>query len=219
MKTVRGVLLDIDGTLVDSNDAHAFAWVKAFAENGRAIRFGKVRPLIGMGGDKLLPEVCGVAANSEEGKRISERRGEIFLAHYLPTLRPTRGAKELLTGLADHGVSLVVASSATEKELKPLLKICGADRVVRGSTSSDDTARSKPDPDILHAALEEIDLPPDEVAMLGDTPYDVAAARQVGIRVIALRCGGWNDSDLQADEVYDDPADLLGRWQLSMLAR
>lgn len=218
MKAVRGLLLDVDGTLVASNDAHAHAWVKALAESGRTVAFGDVRRLIGMGGDKLLPTVCGLDAESREGKRVSARRGDIFLAEYLPHLRPCRGARELLALLAERGYKLVVASSATGGELGPLLKVCGADRVIEAATSSDDAAESKPDPDILHAARAETGLAATAVVMLGDTPYDVEAARRAGVRVIALRCGGWSDSDLAADAIYDDPADLARHLDQSLLA-
>jgi phosphoglycolate phosphatase-like HAD superfamily hydrolase len=219
MKAVRGVLLDIDGTLVESNDAHTHAWVRALAESGRAVSFGTVRPLIGMGGDKLLPAVCGLDAESREGKRISARRATIFLGEYLPHLRQCCGARELLDLLVKRGVRMVVASSAKKEELDPLLKVCGADRVIESATSSDDAEQSKPDPDILHAAIESLGLPADEVLMLGDTPYDVEAARRAGVRVIALRCGGWGDADLKADAVYDDPADLADHIDQSPLTR
>src|SRR5690349_19861515 len=99
MNTVGAVLLDIDGTLVESNDAHAHAWVEALAESGHDVPFEKVRPLIGMGGDKLLQKVCGLDAEAGEGKHVSKRRGEIFLAKYVSRLRPTRGARELLEQL------------------------------------------------------------------------------------------------------------------------
>ena len=219
MKPVRGVLLDIDGTLVESNDAHAHAWVEALAESGRAVAFETVRPLIGMGGDKLLPKVCGLDAESGEGKRISDRRQAIFLGKYLPHLRPTRGAGELLGLLKGRGLRLAVASSAKKDELEPLLKICGADGVIEAATSSDDADRSKPDSDIVRAALGQLGLPPDEVVLIGDTPYDVEAARKAEVRVIALRCGGWGDADLKADAVYDDPADLAAYLDRSPLAR
>lgn len=101
MKPIRGVLLDIDGTLVESNDAHA--WVKALTESGRKVSFETVRPLIGMGGDKLLPKVCGVDAESDEGHKISQRRAEIFLNEYLPQLKLTRGAADLLQLLKKRG--------------------------------------------------------------------------------------------------------------------
>ncbi|AMV23335.1 Pyrophosphatase PpaX [Gemmata sp. SH-PL17] len=218
MRSVRGVLLDIDGTLVESNDAHAHAWVKALSESGRVVAFETVRPLIGMGGDKLLPKVCGLDAESREGKTIGDRRAAIFLSEYLPKLRACHGAEELLRQLKARGLKLGVASSAKKDELDPLLKVCGADRVIETATSSDDAERSKPDPDIVHAALGEIGLAPDEVALLGDTPYDVEAARKAGVRVIALRCGGWSDIDLRADAVFDDPADLTRHLNQSPLA-
>lgn len=219
MKTVRGILLDIDGTLVESNDAHAHAWVKALAESGHEVSFEAARPLIGMGGDKLLPKVSGLHSESPDGKRVSARRKEIFLSEYLPHLRPCPGARQLLDSLAARGYRLAVASSAKKDELNPLLKICGADRVVETATSSDDADESKPDPDILHAALKQIGMPAAAVVMLGDTPYDVEAARRAGVKMIALRCGGWGDQDLAADAIYDDPADLSRHLDQSLLAK
>ena len=113
-----------------------------------------------------------------------------------------------------------MASSAKKDELEALLRICGADEVIEGQTSSDDAERSKPDPDIVHAALEQLGLPPDEVVMLGDTPYDVEAAGRAHVGVIAFRCGGWGDKDLAgALAVHDDPADLFAHYETSPLAR
>jgi HAD superfamily hydrolase (TIGR01509 family) len=219
MKPLRGVLLDIDGTLVDSNDAHARAWVEALVEAGREVPFETVRPRIGMGGDKLLPEVAGLDAESAVGKRITERRAAIFLKEYLPHLRPTRGAEALLHLMKERGLKLAIASSAKKDELDPLMKVCRADRYVEAATSSDDAERSKPDPDILQAALKDIGLPPHEVILLGDTPYDIEAARKAGMRVVALRCGGWRDEDLPADAVYADPQDLADRFDKSPFAQ
>lgn len=219
MKHVHAVLLDIDGTLVDSNDAHARAWVKALAASGREVPFSAVRPLIGMGGDKLLPRVSGLDAERGEGKRVSERRAQIFLDEFVPHLQPTRGADRLLRDLSEADLRLVVATSAKKAELEPLLKVCGADKWIESATSSDDAERSKPDPDILGAAIEKLGLPRDQVVMLGDTPYDVEAARRAGVRVIALRCGGWSAADLAADEVYADPADLADHLDESLLGR
>ncbi len=219
MERPTGVLLDVDGTLVDSNDAHAHAWVRALAEAGVRAEFATVRRLIGKGGDKLLPEVSGIDAESPKGKAISGRRGEIFQADYLPGLKPFPGAEKLLARMRKAGLELAVASSAKEGELERLLKVCGADAYIEASTSSDDAENSKPDPDIVHAALGRLGHPPEKVILLGDTPYDVAASRKAGIRVVALRCGGWGDADLAgAVRVYDDPADLLARFDESPFA-
>jgi HAD superfamily hydrolase (TIGR01509 family) len=217
---IRGVILDVDGTLVDSNDAHAQAWVDALAEHDIQVGFEKVRPLVGMGGDKLLPEVSGIEEDTPEGERISKRRGEIFKQRYLPTLKAFPSTRELLQRMRDEGLKLVVASSAKEDELNPLLKIAGADGLVEEKTSSDDAENSKPDPDIVKAALDGSGLAPDEVLMLGDTPYDIESASGAGVGVVAFRCGGWEDSDLSgAIAIYDGPADLLSNYESSPVGR
>lgn len=108
---------------------------------------------------------------------------------------------------------MAVASCANEDELKRLLKVCGADEVIETSTSSDDAENSKPDPDIVNAALEELGHPKEKVILLGDTPYDVEASLKAGIHVVALRCGGCGAADLKgALQIHDDPADLLSRF-------
>lgn len=220
MKAIQGVILDVDGTLVDSNDLHTHAWVEAFAESGVEVAFDKVRRAIGMGGDKLMPHVAGLEEDSPQGKTISKRRGEIFKQKYLPTLKAFPGAQELLSHMRDQGLRLVVASSAKADELQPLLKVCGADKVIEAKTSSDDADNSKPDPDIVHAALKSLALSNKQVVMLGDTPYDVEAATKAGVPVIALSCGGWNASELKgAIAIYRDCADLLARYDSSPLAR
>jgi len=218
MNAIRGLLLDVDGTLVESNDEHAHAWVQALSEGGRPVRYETLRPLIGMGGDKLLRKVADVSADSPEGKRLDDRRRQIFLQAFVPLLRPCRGAKQLLQLLKSRGLRLVVASSAKTRELEKLLQVCGAEGLIDDQTTSDDVDRSKPDPDIIHVALRKIDLPAHEVMMLGDTPYDIEAASKAGIRTIALRSGGWKDADLAgAAAIYDDPEDLARNFDTSPL--
>lgn len=207
---MQGALLDIDGTLVDSNDAHAHAWVQALAEHQITVSFEKVRNLIGKGGDKLLPEAAGIDAQSAEGKAISKLRGELFQRDYLPHLSSFPKVFELMARMKKSGLRLVVASSAKDDELHGLLRICGADEFIDEKTSSDDAPNSKPSPDIVEAALKKIGLPADQVLLLGDTPYDVEAAGRAGVAAVGLRCGGWKDADLAgAIAIYDDPADLL----------
>jgi HAD superfamily hydrolase (TIGR01509 family) len=219
MAQLKGVLLDVDGTLIDSNDAHAQAWVRALAEYGFEIPFEKVRRLIGMGGDKLLPEVTGLDAESSKGKAISKRRGELFQKEYLPKLQAFPGATELLARFKNRGLRLVVASSAKDEELHGLLRICHADDFVESKTSSDDAANSKPSPDIVQAALGKMALAPSQVIMLGDTPYDLQAAAHAGVPAVAFRCGGWGDADLKgAIAIYDGPADLLSKFEDSPFA-
>lgn len=216
---IRAVLLDVDGTLIDSNDAHARAWVDVGEETGHPIRFGEVRWLIGMGGDRVLPRLTRLDEDSEEGTRILERRGEIFRDRYLPHLKPVAGARELLERLRSDGRRLVVATSASDDDLSPLLKQAGIDRLIDAATNSDEAESSKPSPDIVEAALAQARAPARDVVMLGDTPYDVKAAQRAGVRIIALRCGGWTDAELRgAAEIYQDPAELLDRYDESLLA-
>jgi phosphoglycolate phosphatase-like HAD superfamily hydrolase len=218
MKKIRGIILDVDGTLVDSNDAHAQAWVEALAEHGIRVPFEKVRPLVGMGSDKLLPEIAGIEEETPAGKQVSRRRSEIFKTVYLPKLKAFPRTRELLQRISDDGLKMVVASSAKEDELKPLLEIAGAADLIEEKTSSDDAENSKPDPDIVKAALESSSLAADEALMIGDTPYDIESASRAGVRVVAFRSGGWRDEDLKgAVAIYDGPADLLANYDSSPL--
>jgi HAD superfamily hydrolase (TIGR01509 family) len=217
---VPAVILDVDGTLIESNDAHARAWVEAFAAHGVAVDFAPVRRAIGMGGDKLMPAVAGIEEDSEAGARIRDYRKAHFKAQYLPHLRPFPGVRELVERLLADGLALVVASSAGEGELGPLLEQAGVADLLPRRTSSDDAEESKPDPDIVAAALDKSGCKAEDAVMLGDTPYDVEAAGRSGLRTIAFECGGWSAGDLEgAVEIYADPAELLRRYEGSLIAR
>ena len=220
MATDAAVILDVDGTLVDSNDAHARAWVEAFAEHGITVAFDHVRRSIGMGGDKLMPEVSGIEDSSDLGEKIGARRGEIFASRYLPHLQPFPKVRELLERFAADHFVLVVASSAKKDELGPLLERAGVTNLISRKTSSDDAENSKPDPDIVVAALKEAGCPKDRAIMIGDTPYDVAAARRAGIDIVGFECGGWTKEALAgAVAVYRDAAHLLAEYERSLFAR
>jgi HAD superfamily hydrolase (TIGR01509 family) len=216
MNGLRAVILDVDGTLIDSNDAHARAWVEACREIGRDVAIEEARRLIGMGGDKVLPRLTGLEEGSEAGERVKERRGAIFRERYLKELKPFAGARELLERFRAEGLTLAVASSASEKDLGPLLEQAGIRDLIDESTSSDDAEESKPDPDIVQAALHRARAQPDSAIMLGDTPYDVEASRRAGVACVAVRCGGWDDAGLEgAIAIYDDPAALLADFDTS----
>jgi HAD superfamily hydrolase (TIGR01509 family) len=216
---MKTVILDIDGTLVDSNDAHAHAWVAAFAAAGITVDYDKVRRSIGMGGDKLMPAVAGIESDSKEGQRISKARGEIFKHTYLPALRPFASVRELMERFIADGYGLAVASSAKEEELQPLLTCAGIADLIPHRTSSDDADNSKPEPDIVEAALEKCGCEPSEALMLGDTPYDIEAATGAGVGIVALESGGWSREDLRgALAVYKDATDLLAHYATSPFA-
>ena len=214
----RVVLLDIDGTLIASNDAHARAWVASLAEFGYVVSFERVRPLIGKGGDKILPELVGLDADSTEAHRMSELRGEMFRTRELPHLKATPGARDLLLRFRADGYELSVATSAKAADVKATLEQAGVADLIETATSSDDAERSKPDPDIVRAALQRSKRPASHAVMLGDTPYDVEAATRARVRIVALRCGGWwSDKALSgAEAIYDDPGALLARYDDSI---
>lgn len=217
---IEAVLLDIDGTLLDSNDAHAQAWSDALREAGLEIGSETVRPLIGMGSDKLLPKLTGIDADSEEGKRLVERSKAIFAKEYLPLVNPFPSARELLERMRDDGVKLIVATSASGDELHGLLAALGAEWLVDDMTSSSDARRSKPDPDIVRVAVDKAGVGPAQCVMIGDTPYDVEAATRSRVRIVAVRCGGHGDDELRgAVEIYDDPKALLSRYDDSVIGR
>jgi HAD superfamily hydrolase (TIGR01509 family) len=218
--TLSGVILDVDGTLVLSNDAHAEAWVEAFAAYGYQITFEQVRPLIGMGGDQIIPRLVP-ELNSKEGtgKQIADHRKNLILNKFGSHLTPTRGARDLVQKMQNEGLQLIIASSATEQEMEILLKVAQVDDLLHEATTSSDAEESKPDPDIVEAALHRAHLAADRTVMLGDTPYDVEAAAKAGVEVIAFRTGGFSDEQLSgAIAIYNDPADLLAHYDQSPLA-
>jgi len=209
---LRGVLFDIDGTLVDSNAAHASSWVDTLREAGYEVPFDVLWPMIGMGGDKLLPAATGIEIDSDIGKSLGDRRWEIFQRDYLKNLRPTPGARDLVQRMKDDGLELIVASSASGEELGALMEAAQVADLFEKTTSSSDAEDSKPDPDIVQAAVKKSGHKPEDLIMLGDTPYDVQAAIGAHVNLVAVLCGGWTAIELSgATAIYSDPADVL-RW-------
>ena len=217
-KKIAGVLLDIDGTLVDSNDANARAWMEAMGQHGVEVNYVAIRQAIGMGGDNLLPQVAKIDGDSPKGKAISKTQGQIFSGKYLPRLHAFAGVRGLLTRFQSAGLTLVVATSSKPEAAKALLEIAGSADLVSETATTEDAEKSKPNPDILHAALQKSGLSADEVIMLADTPYDVQAAQKVGVGIVGVRCGGWTTEDLTGTlAVYDDPRPTC--WRTLILRR
>lgn len=217
--TIRGVLVDVDGTLVDTNDAHALSWVDAFAENGRRVDYDEIRSLIGMGSDQMLPRVVGIEKDTEEGKRLSDAWSRIFREKHLPFAQPFPQAAELLQRFHQNGLQIVAATSGEEDIAESLLERAGATPFLSGKTTSADAKRSKPAPDIIAAALKKCGVLAEQAILLGDTPFDIEAGLSYGVAVVALRSGGFPDSALSgAIAIYDDPADLLAHFDESPFA-
>ncbi|GAC1303310.1 MAG: HAD family hydrolase [Vulcanimicrobiaceae bacterium] len=214
---IRAALLDVDGTLLASNDAQARSWSDALVESGHEADFTALRRSIGLGGDRLLRSVAGLDEREEPGRTISRRRREILLDRYARGLLPTPGARDLVDWLRQCGTRIVIATGASSEEIDTLLRAAGVDDLVDVTVTADDAARTKPAPDIVLAALERAGVPASDAVMIGDTPYDVVAARAASVQAIAVRCGGWSSADLAGASVFADPQDLLERYRESPL--
>ena len=219
---LKAVVFDVDGTLVDSVDVHAQAWVDAFAEFGHEVGFADVRRQIGKGGDQLMPVFLSKAEIERCGEKLEERRGVLLKERYLHRIQPFPAVRELFQRVLADGKAIALASSAKEDELEQYKKITNIVDLVDVETSSDDAEKSKPHPDIFRAALAKLDIAqPGRVIVIGDTPYDAEAAAKGGLRTVGLLCGGWSEDELRRAgcvAVFRDPADLLTRYPESPLA-
>ncbi|GAC1321519.1 MAG: HAD family hydrolase [Chloroflexota bacterium] len=217
---IRGILLDVDGTLVLSNESHTEAWLEAFNAFGYTVDHDKVRGLLGMGADQLLPRIVpGLSKDENPGKEIADTRKKIFLEKYAPALKPAPGARRFVQRLKDEGLTVVIASSANTQELEVLLKVADVEDLIDLQTTSDEADSSKPEPDIVEAAMKKAHMSPADVVMIGDTPFDIESAGKAGVGVIALRCGGFSDDTFGGSlAVYDDPGDLVVHYEESPLA-
>jgi HAD superfamily hydrolase (TIGR01549 family) len=205
----RGFIFDIDGTLLDSNDAHAECLQIGLIEHGYSFEFQYIRKLIGMGMDKILPKLIGISAESESGKAIALTKNECFKIKFLK-LKAFPGVKKLIGTLYARDFKLTVASSASASDLQKSLQKLEIEDFFSTTVSAEDVSESKPDPEPMVIALQKIELKPEDAVMVGDTRYDIEAALRAGVRPIALRTGRWPDEELQrAKLILNDPAELL----------
>jgi HAD superfamily hydrolase (TIGR01549 family) len=218
---IEAVIFDVDGTLVDTVDMHAKAWQRAFKEFGKKLEFQAVRDQIGKGGDQLMPEFLSEKELEEYGKKLEKRRTEIFDNEYLPKTTPFPKVRELFERIKKDGKKIVLASSATEKELEFFKKVINIADLLEAATSADDADASKPEPDIFEAALKKIGNPDvGRCIVVGDTPYDAIAAGKINLRTIGVLSGGFPERSLTnagCIEIYKNPADLLARYDESAI--
>lgn len=210
-----GVLFDLDGTLVDSNYLHTLAWSRALADAGEWAPMNAVHRLVGMGGDQLLPKLLG---------HDSPRAKEARTRHYRPLMsevKPFPGALELLTQVHQHNVAVVLASSSPADELEELLGRVGAQGVVDAVTTADDVEESKPAPDVFLCALQKGNVDRQKALAVGDSVWDIEAARAAGIACVAVETGGFSQHELSeagALAVYRDVKELSDQLFTSPLA-
>lgn len=202
----RGVILDVDGTLVDTNYPHILAWWHAFRTIGRVVQMSELHQLVGMGADQLIPRVLG--RPDEQVKRAHSH----YYAPYLEQLVRLPRADEFVKAVAGLGLDVVLATSAQPEEVTKLVETLGAGDAVREVTSTEDVEHSKPAPDLITAALAKGGLAAECCLMVGDTPWDVTAAGQAGLGCIGVLSGGFSADLLRAAgavAVYRDVAELL----------
>ncbi|HMB03450.1 MAG TPA: HAD family hydrolase [Isosphaeraceae bacterium] len=219
---LRAVIFDVDGTLIDSVDAHARAWRDMFARYGHEVPFDEIRHQIGKGSDQLMPVFLSEDEMERFGERLDRERSAWFKKEYLPHLRAFPATRELFERIKEDGRRIVLASSAKEDELERYKELARIGDLIEEATSSDEAEKSKPHPDIFQAALGRLkDVEPAEVLVVGDTPYDVEAASKADLRTIGLLCGGFPEAEIRAAgaiAIFRDPADLLARYDESPLA-
>ena len=222
-RNVAAVIFDVDGTLVDTVDMHADAWQRALGDFGKEVRFEDVRAQIGKGSDKLMPVFVNEAELEEIGEKLEKRRGEIYKSEHLPRVKAFPKVRELFERILNDGLQIALASSAPEDELKHYKEVAGIADLIDAATSADDAEESKPEPDIFAAAVKGLKgVRAGDCVVVGDTPYDVVAARKIGIRTIGVLSGGFPESSLRGEgavEIYEDPADLLENYGRSLIGR
>jgi len=214
-------ILDVDGTLVDTNYHHAIAWHRALHAHGHSVQMWKVHRHIGMGGDQILDALIGEEAAAADGDAIREAEAEAY-GELIDEVEPMDGARELIEKLRAEGSTVILASSAKQEEVDHYLDLLGARELVDGWTTSADVEETKPEPDLIHAALKKADND-DPSVMVGDSVWDVEAAKRAGIATLAVLTGGFSEEELReagASQVVESIAELrIDRQSLDELAR
>ncbi len=204
-------IVDVDGTLVDTNYQHAIAWYRAFRDHDVTIPLWVIHRHIGMGGDQIVPAVAGEDFADEHGDAVRDKEKDYY-RELIDEVALLPGARPLLERLKENGHTIVLASSSKEEELDHYLDMLDARDLADEWTSSKDVEATKPEPDLVRAALDKGDTPADSAVMVGDTTYDCEAAAKVGVRSIAVLSGGFASEELReagAAAVYDSPEELV----------
>ncbi|HEX7203339.1 MAG TPA: HAD family hydrolase [Arthrobacter sp.] len=217
----RGVLFDVDGTLIDSSYIHTVSWWGAFRQQGYDVPMASIHRHVGMGGDRLVDSLLPGGRDRALDPEILASHGALYASHW-PSLRALDGAKDLLAQCHAGGLAVALASSARRKDLEVMKSILDAEAFIDAATSANDAKNSKPAPDILVAALEAINVQAADAIYIGDAVWDMQAAAALEIPAIGVTCGGVSAGELRdagAVEVYEGPRDLLRNLPSSALGR
>jgi len=217
LSSMLAFIFDIDGTLVDSNELHVDSWDRAFREFGKQFPREKLRAQIGKGSDQYLPEFLTPEEIKRFGKQLDEYRSDLFRKEYLPKVHPFPKVHELFERIRDHDKRIVLASSGKKADTKYYIDLLKIGNLIDGYVSGDDADSSKPAPDIFTASLKKLgDISSADAVTVGDTRFDVQAAKKAGLQTIAFLCGGTAESVLRevgAIAIYRDPADFLAHYE------
>jgi HAD superfamily hydrolase (TIGR01509 family) len=209
MTLVKAVFLDIDGTLMDTNYLHIEAWAQAFEEVGARPPRSRIHHEVGKGSDKLIPKFV---EEDQKAERVSELHSKYY-GKLQERGHPLPGAKELIASLVERGYEVWFATSAEPEELEHHMQELAADDIIAGVVSSDEAEESKPAPDIFGLALERAEVAPEEAVVVGDSIWDIEAAKEAGVRAAAVMTGGaFSRAELEeagAYAVYTDCHELL----------
>ena len=208
-------IVDVDGTLVDTNYQHAIAWYRAFREHGLTIPVWRIHRHIGMGGDQIVPALAGEEFADEHGKEVRETEKGCY-RELIGEVEPLPGARDLLQRLKEQGHTIVLASSAKEEELEDYLDMLDAREVADAWTMSSDVEATKPEPDLVRAALDKGEGSASEAVMIGDSTFDCEAAERAGVKSIAVLSGGFAVQELRdsgAMAVFDSAEELLEKFE------
>ncbi len=204
-------ILDIDGTLVDTNYQHALAWYRAFRQSGIVLPIWRIHRHIGMGGDQVIAALTDEQTDEEKGDEIRAAEKALYMS-MIEEVEPMDGARDLVKRLKDGGSSVVLASSAKDSEVEHYLELLDVRDLADDWTTSGDVDATKPEPDLVKAALEKAGTEPSEAAMLGDTPWDCEAAGRAGVPTVALMTGGFSEAELKdggAVAVFESMPELI----------
>jgi HAD superfamily hydrolase (TIGR01549 family) len=191
---VEAALLDVDGTLIDTNYHHTLAWFRAFKQHGLVLPVWRIHRAIGMGGDELVPALVGKEADAEKGDDIRDTRDSLY-QELIGEIEPLHGSHELISDLKERGVRVVLASSSPQDELDPYLALLDARELADAWTTKDDVEATKPAPDLVHAALAKAGT--ENAVMVGDTRWDIEAAAKAGVETVCVLTGGWSAQELR----------------------
>ena len=218
---IKAVIFDIDGTLIDSNAAHAESFVKAFNKFGKTAPFEELKCLIGMGADDILEKYLSKDEIEEFGEDLKEYRKKIFLQEFLPKVKIFPKLRELFEKIKSENKQIALASSASEEELEKYREKLQINGLYEEETNADDAAAAKPEPDIFQAALKKLkNVKKEEAIVIGDTPYDAIAAKKAGLQSIGVASGGWSREKLLNEgcaEVYRDISEIYSEYENSLI--